>query len=366
MLDVAIFGRHPDLEYGFNGVMSAHEAMGFTAAGCRVHLYLPMTEVHNVETLLSRHKKKSLDELDHFGANFDISILHPGDGPVRHHDVTIWQSYREQDNTYKAQFRRGTGLITKNYPQLLTGNLERDRVILTTQCKTFDLVTFALRSDYVIAQALEMEKQVQYVPRGFNPDWLKPQQDLEVPTIGFDRAIKSDDDLKAIEHIVNVGKRLREHRPNVKFLSLRAVIPELDSKTIRHQHFRSFYEAFTNRTWIYMPVNFMHSAHGVRRFDREDGSWGYRGLYENQIVEAQMAGGIPVMHKYEISPELYIEGETGLTFSSFEDLDEIESKLIDIIDNFKVYTARAREFAITQHNYRRMVDCWIEGIKAIA
>lgn len=366
MYDVCVFGRHPQVEPGFNGVMSIDEAIGFSNAGCKVHLYLPHTEQHDVAARLLKANKKNLDDLDRYGIDLEISVLKPGETTGKRYDVGIWQCYRPSDEPYFAEFRRSSGLVTKNFPRLFVSDEIEDMRVLRNQCKKFDLPAFSLMEDQRIAQRLNPAATTCYVPRGFNPEWAYPEKDLTTPVIGFDKAVKAEDGgRRASAHILEVGKRIRARFPESRFFSLRGKEPDLDSINIGVLEFRAFYKAFLNPLWIYMPIDFDHSVHVQGRYTRADGSWGYKGLYENQVVEAQLAGAVPIFRKNDIPQELYRNGKTGIHVDSYDDPDALEAAVTSVIENFPEMSRAARAFALEHHSVTRMTHCWIEGIREV-
>jgi hypothetical protein len=364
---IAIIGRHPTLEPGFNGGMSLNEALGFEALGCTVTLFLPTSEVHNPANLLAKHSIMDFDELPRFGGQFDVR---PYTGPhdLRKFDVLIWQCYRPQEAPILVSLRKLDIFKTKSPPRLFTGSRDRDFRKARGMTREFDLVAASLKADVEVARESfgRLAERFSYVPRGFNPSWLNGEARDKVPTIGLDRAVKVEDrGVRASRHIVEVGVRLREKLADIRFLSMRAKIKELDSEPIPALPLLNFYDRFINRLWIYFPIDFEFSGH--RQDNLVTGPHGrrmYIGLYENQIVETQLAGGLVIARKDDIPEELIFLPEESLV-DDYTDIDAMVSKAMSHIENFEERSKKVRQIAIERHSHLVMTKTWLEEIERL-
>lgn len=362
---IAIIGRHPTLEPGFNGGMSLNEALGFEQLGCEVCLFLPTSETHDPDKLLTKRFFTDYDELPRFGGQFDVR---PFTGPddLKKFDVLIWQSYRPQETPILVSLRTLDIFKTKSPPRLFSGKRARDMPKAKGMLRDFDLVAVSLKADETAASENlgAMGERFRYVPRGFNPAWLNGEARDSVPTIGLDRAVKVEDrGIRAGRHIVEVGVRLREKLRDIRFLSMRAQIKELDSEQIPGLPLVDFYNRFMNRLWIYFPIDFEFSGH--RQDNLVTGPNGrrmYIGLYENQIVETQLAGGLVIARKDDIPDELVFLPEESLV-DNYTDIDAMVSKAMSHIENFEERSKKVREIAIERHSHLVMTKAWLQEIE---
>lgn len=365
---IGIVGRHPDLEHGFNGVMSLYEAKGFAEAGHAVTLLLPVTEAHDPEALLAAKGIASFDALPRHGAEFEVRPLRPGDFP--RFDAVVWQCYAATDWPYHAEARRTGAILTKNFPRCFVGLPEEDEALLRSRARQFHLMTFALGEDLARARAIMdgtgFRHAVAHVPRGFGADWLDGAARPARPVIGFDRPVKpADGGQAAIRHIVASGQIVRKAHPDALFLSLRQEVPELGSERIPNCGFRDFYDRFLNRLWLYVSIDFDHSAHATQKVVRPDGGWAFRGLYENQVVETQLAGGLSLSRRGDLAEEILSPGCRALQVDGFDDPRALASRMLDAIEGFPALSAEARTFARERHTYCHMTGAWAAALQAL-
>jgi hypothetical protein len=364
---IAIIGRHPTLEPGFNGGMSLNEALGFEALGCKPTLFLPTSETHDPTVLLARKKYSGYDELPRFGGNFDIRPYESHED-IRNFDVIVWQCYRPQETPILISLRKLGIFRTKSPPRIFTGHQDRDIRKARGMTKEFDLVATSLKADEKIARENldRLAERFRYVPRGFNPSWLYGEGRDEIPTIGFDRAVRVEDlGARASRHIVEVGVRMRKIIKEIRFLSVRAEIKELNSEKIPGLPLLDFYNRFINRIWIYFPIDFEYSGHGADNLViSPEGRKIYIGLYENQIVETQLAGGLIIARRDDIPEELILLPEESLV-ESYDDIDAIVQKTTAHIENFETRSKTVREMAIQRHSHVVMAKSWLEEIEKL-
>jgi hypothetical protein len=357
---LAIVGRHPVLEHGFNATMSITEALGFEAVGCNVTLFLPHSSVHDPKGLAITKGVGSLDNLSRFGGNFEIRILDDS-SKLSQYDIIVWQTYRPEEHFILESLKSTSAIRTKIPPRLFTGEVVADRRKALGMLEHFDFVATSLMADERIVQEClpDLVDRFKYVPRGFNRDWLSGSERDSIPTIGLDRAVKADDQGRlASAHIVKTGLALKKYFPNTRFLSLRSSIPELGSERIPVLPFREFYSRFIGRLWIYMPIDFDHSVHVKGRKVDSRGQKVYIGLYENQIVEVQLSGGLVLARRDDIAAELIALPDVSLV-DSYDDTEELLRRALDHISNFAFRSTVTQAWATGRHDHIAMATKWL-------
>ncbi|MGD8177150.1 hypothetical protein [Marinimicrobium sp. ARAG 43.8] len=361
-MKIGVVGRHPDLEKGFNGVMSMLWAKGFSEAGYSITLYLPISEAHDPYVLLQKAGLSSFDELESWGV--EIKVLDSLDSIEPGTDVIIWQSYRPQEEHIRESLKRKGYFLVKNPPRLFSGVKAKDERKALGLSKQYDLIAAALCSD--VGEGHEfpaLSDKIAYVPRGFDLDKLVPDKG-SVPTIGMDKAVKGHEfGGRSVEHIVSVGMRLKANAENVEFLSLRDNIECLGSKRVPLLGYPDFYREFINKLWIYMPVDFDYSVHSKGKSVLFDGSHRYVGLYENQVVETQLAGGLVISRRGDIPEELIMLPEESFV-EDYTDISAVEHKIVEHIRNFDQRSMETRKLAGSVHNYQRAVEMLALEIEA--
>ena len=348
-MKIGIIGRHPELENGFNAVMSILFAKGLTTHGSIVTLYLPDSECHNVKALLHQFGIASLDNLNRYGSSFDIKITNiDGSGVDKNEDFIIWQSYRAQEDILRKTLKYKGFFIVKNPPRIFSGYTSKDKAKYQGLLKNYDFIAASLYTDFKESMKFGQDF-IHYVPRGFDTSILVPDKP-KYPMIGLDKSVKAQDsrDL-SIRHIVNSGIKLQSLLPKTEYLSLRDNIKELNSKRIRLLGYPEFYEKFINKIWIYIPIDFDYSVHNKGKNILDNGTHRYVGLYENQVVETQLAGGLVVSRNGDIPQELVMMPD--ISYVDSYDSNEVFEILINQINNFEQYSAETRCKAIEKHDY---------------
>jgi hypothetical protein len=364
-MKIAVYGRHPDLEHGFNGLMSINWLKGFYELGCEVTLYIPDLEHHKVAILLGLMDIGSLDDLPRYGAIFDIKVANSVNDIDSNVDAVIWQSYRPQEEFIRKQIKDAGIFIAKNPPGIMSGDITKDFRKVKGMSNNFDLIGTSLKSDFSIISRnhAEYSGSFAYVPRGFNTDLLQPDK-TKNPSIGFDKAVKGQEfGYKPIDHIVNSGQILKENIENIEYYSLRDNVESLNSMRVPNLPFNQFYKRFVNKIWIYMPINFDYSVHSKGKYIGAGGRHKYIGLYENQIIETQLAGGLILVRKDDIPPELlFLEEES--QFESSSDVGDIVAKLMAHIENFSERSKIVRTKALETHSYLNATRVFLNAISS--
>lgn len=366
-LRIAIVGRHPDLEIGFNGVMSLNECLGFSWLGHAVTLFLPVSAVFNPLSLI-KNKNLNLSELDNGGGQFKIEILEPSSVLKESYNLVIWQTYRAEDDIYLDRFRGKGTVLSKNFPRLFGYDAENNRRKALGLAKVWDLPVCALKEDIDALESLDLDDRYlntyKYVPRGFDQRLLGPAQKAEIPTIGFDKPIKAGNLAdRSIQHIRQALLLVKEAMPDLTVLSLAADDPQLSSIKVPWSGYRNFYTGFINKLWLYMPVDFMYTVHAKGYSRSLDGvSHRFIGLYENQVVETQLAGGLVVSRRGDIPGELLAESLSDLVFEDYaESVNEIASRIVNVLQDFSSKSQSARSFALQNHTLEIMASKWLEA-----
>lgn len=365
-MKISVVGRHPTLEHGFNGLMSINWLRGFYSHGVTVELLLPKSLVHDPKRLLESKGLKNFDQLERWGADFEIREISDSDDVSKDTDVVVWQSYRPEESGLLKDLRRNDFFLTKNPPRVFSGDPLHDKKKAQGLCGQFDLVALSLRADLSEAESIGvMPQKFSYVPRGFDDSILSGSFRNSVPTIGFDRAVKAEDGgERAMRHIVGAGKILRDRIPEVSYLSLRETVADLNSQRVGSLPFNDFYNQFINRLWIYMPIDFMHSVHRKGYWVDKAGGHRFIGLYENQVVEAQLAGALILGRMGDIPDELIMLPDDSLV-ESYDEMDLIVDKLIAHIENFEVRSLATRSRALELHSIGNSSRLYLSSINRL-
>ena len=366
MRKIAIVGRHTALQPGFNAAMSLNEALGFEAHGCEVTLYLPHTAGRNPRRDLRRAGYRSFDDLPRFGGNFDVKPFARG-AEVDQADVLIWQTYNAGDQPLLQELRRPSMLRTKNVPRAFTGHPARDSKRIAALGEHFDLVALSLRADQQIVRQHfpEFKRRFRYVPRGFVADWLDGNGRGAEPTIGLDRTKNPDAVDLARRHILKLGEGLRADWPNLRFLSVREQVEGLGSEGVPTLPLRDYYNRFLNRLWLYMPIDFEHSVHVKGLARTPDGRRLFLGLYENEVVEAQLAGALVLVRRDDVPRELLmLPAESQV--ESYDDEEALLAAAIAHLENFEERSRRSRARAQALHSHLEMARAWLAALDVVA
>jgi len=362
---IAIVGRHTALTPGFNAAMSLNEALGFEAHGCEVTLYLPHTKGQNPRAAVKRAGFRSYDDLPRFGGRFDVKPLASG-AELDAADVLIWQTYNAADQALLPELRRPSMLRTKNVPRTFTGDARRDAKRMATLSENFDLVTLSLRADQQIVRALfpEQRRRFRYVPRGFVADWLDGNGRGTAPAIGLDQA-KGPEMERARRHITTLGQQLRGQWPDLRFLSARQDVDALGSEGVPALPLRDYYDRFLNRIWLYMPIDFEHSVHVKGLAHTPEGQRLFLGLYENEVVEAQMAGALVLVRRDDVPRELLMLPGVSQV-DSYDDEEALLAAATAHLENFEARSRLTRERAQARHNHLEMARAWLAALDVVA
>jgi glycosyltransferase involved in cell wall biosynthesis len=369
LMRIGIIGRHPIPQPGFCGVLSLYEAIWFANMGDRVTLFLPFENRTQFAGFKVRHLLTSLDGLEKFGGNFAIEPVFLDDPKLPSQDVYIWQSTKANEWDVLSKFaRENSSVLTKNFPKAIPAWPESLNKGVIMMFRAYDYVALALREDLETLRGEpefydSVRHRVGYVPRGADPVLLHPGGKSGTrPVIGLDTP--NTDDYRAIEHYHEPLNRLRARYPDLEVLSLGRPTGLSWSTTVRFGRFDRIYDAFFNRIWMYLTIDYGHSPQHIRaRIQQlEPELWGRKAVYEVQNIEAQMSGAVLVGHPVNLIPELFEPDGTGILFSDFNDADEITSRLGGIIERYPAHRDRARAWALERHTWERCIGLWREGL----
>jgi hypothetical protein len=110
-----------------------------------------------------------------------------------------------------------------------------------------------------------------------------------------------------------------------------------------------------------MPIDFDYSVHVKGKHINPLGGHRYVGLYENQVIETQLAGGLVVSRLGDIPSELIMLPEVSIV-DSYE-FDAVYAVLVDQLDNFKEYSSLSKKKALERHDYLKTTQLLLQHIK---
>lgn len=354
-MDIAILGHHPDLFPGFNALMTVNLAFGFSSCGHDVTVLLPNTDSHQQSAKLTSLAASAKD-LDRFGSNFEVRVISLGED-IGSYDLGIWQSYFANDEAFFPEFRRASKVISKNFPRLLTGDVARDAKMLAGTANRFDIVGLALKSDVELAESLshiipDAVARSIYMPRGFREDWFYSPAISGPPVLGIEKGVDADSSEYA--YLIPVIQRLRQDFGRIDVIGARLNDPAITTTTLGLLPAREFYQKFLSPLWAYLMIDVNKSRQSMNVVDM-GGRKVYPGLYENQVVEAQLAGAAVVGHEDALPSELVASSNTGLRFSDFGDTSAIYGFLSHVIENRTAVVAEAKTWAKANHSVENMI-----------
>ena len=369
-MKLAIFGKHPVPQGGFDGVMSLFEAIGFSRLGYDVSLLIAFPDSAAYDAVLARLGIEDLNALPKFGGRFDIVPVYPDGRGFQEVDVLIYQSCRPEDwDTYGALCQDHAGLLTKNFPKFVPDHdFERETSVIG-QFANFDLIACALRSDLDIFRANpafwhEHGHRLAHVPRGADPALLHAgYKTATAPIIGLD--MPSGDDARAYMAYVGPIKRLRRDYPGLKVLTIGKTIPELESTAIPYGRFDRLYDRFFNLIWVYCTIDYRFSpAHLQAEIHKRDSGWGPRAVFEVQNIEAQMSGAPILGRRACMIDELYEPGVTGFNYRDQGSETQIYRTLSRIIADMAHYRTETRKWALRHFTWESCIARWHDAIQA--
>lgn len=364
-MHIGIFGNHPTVKPGFDSAMSMNQCAAFSQRGHRITLYIGIPKNEPIDSAISSLGIKCLDDLPRYDMEFDIIVISDTQGYAADLDVLIWQTYR-QDLEYLYPVKREF-ITTKNFPRFAAKADDHSRIKLVESLKKYDKIAMALKVDEFLAHSMlpERSESVSHVPRGFSDTWLPSDLTAKRVTFACDAAVKPDDGgLKSTEYMVRLFKELKSRGHEFDILATRGSAQLVGANVrIPALPLMEFYKEYICPSWIYLPCNFNYSVHSKNSLLDENGDVVFVGLYENQIVEMQMAGAVPVCKTGSIDTTLLANPQIS-TFSKYEDIDKIASMCEEIIQNFYHYSEISRRFSTENHSLDLMYKKWLDLIQS--
>lgn len=363
-MHITVIGRHPSLEYGFNGTMSLNWIRGFISQGCKVELLLPESSVHNPHRLCIEKGYKDFDQLPRWGANFNIRTINRPEDINSNSDAVVWQTYRAEDNYILSKLCNRNFILTKNPPRIFCGNQDIDVLKSKRLMRSFDLIALSLMQDKEFANRISApDDRFSYVPRGFDIDLLDGGGRDNI-CIGFDKPVKAGlNESNAINHILKLAEELSANF-KIKYLSMRQAVESIGSEKISNLRFDDYYNNFINKLWIYLPIDFKYSVHNKGYYRAPGGDTMILGLYENQIIETQLAGGLVVARSGDIPREIVMMPEDSFV-QSYEDIDFLVKVIKNHLDNFKTRSEQTRKIARQKHNYINSAQIYLGALRKL-
>ncbi|NBB78476.1 MAG: hypothetical protein GVY36_03405 [Verrucomicrobia bacterium] len=361
-MKVAILGHHPDLFPGFNALMTVNFAYGLSQAGLTVTVLLPETTSHpQTDRMVSLGLSEKT--LACFDADVEYRVVRLGENLGRF-DLGVWQSYFAEDEGFFPVFRKSVDILAKNFPRLFTGVRSRDEQALAGSASRFDVIGLSLMTDKAIADQMvdafpDAVSKTIYMPRGFRSDWFTPASCTGSPVFGIEKGVQSDSSEYA--YLIPVIDRLRAEFGQVDVIGARLKDPRITTTTLKLLPAKEFYAQFINPLWAYLMIDVNKSRQSVNAV-RVSGKTVYPGLYENQVVEAHLAGASVVGHQDALPEELVASSRTALRFGDFNDSGAIFDFLASVINNRSKVAAEARDWAKKNHSISNMVRPLLEVI----
>lgn len=361
-MKVAVFGHHPDLFPGFNALMTANLAYGISNTGQEVTVLLPNTASHPQWVRLDQLGLK-LEGLDRFGSVFDVRVVEPNE-ELGQFDLGVWQSYFANDEAFFPAFRRAVRVLAKNFPRLLTGDRSRDMRTLAGTANRFDIVGLALKADKDIAASLadsipDAASRSIYMPRGFRSDWFDAPVISGTPVFGIEKGV--DTDSREYAYLIPVIERLRMEFGRIEVIGARLNDPVITSSTLGLLPAQEFYRRFLNPLWAYLMIDVNRSRQSMNAVEVA-GRTIYPGLYENQVVEAQLAGAAVVGQEDALPAELVASDRTGFRFADFESTAEITDFLASVIQHRAAVASEAMAWAKANHSVKNMIQPLLDAL----
>lgn len=361
---LGILGSHPDVKAGFASAMSINQIAAFSKCCKDIVLYLPEEEMLSVAgTSMSA---AALDKLDRYGMDFRVEYIgNPGDYDSDL-DVLIWQTY-DASLEYLYPNRRNF-LTTKSYPRFAANATPRYRKKYLSQLQKFDRLAMSLQKDVELGRELvpEASDRIGFVPRGFSSAWLRSEKP-STPTFSCDAPVKVDLESmrRAVAHMNDLFRSLAKVGRKFKVISARrtADLLDVESKRIPAIPLFDYYRNFIKPGWIYLPCNYEFSIHSRNQDLTDTGESVFVGLFENEIVESQLSGGVPIYKAGHLDPSIIFD-PTLCSISSYSEPQDLLERTIHVIDNFDHYSDMARSFSEKNYSHDAMREAWLHLLDA--
>jgi hypothetical protein len=325
-----------------------------------------------IETPSSR-QNKVFDSWSRFADEAGLSARTPATEAIEdldslgHFDLLIWQSYRvEEYERWLPLARRHASVTSKSFPQIAPGS-DKDQQRLLSASQTFDVVALALQSDFLRAREITpveiSRRRIGYVPRGFNAELISRCSEKSArPLLVVDKAIS--DDTKASDHRVNqILTECIALNPDLDVISFGGSRPGITvGSSLPYLPFWDFYARVIGPAWVYLCADYDLGIHATQNVPIAHGGTASINIYENQVVEAQIAGCRVV------GPEGYIPHELGLPESadlnaSYTDPRSVAEKVTEFIQmGPRAGDEDLQRFA-AHHSSRNMIESWLSLVE---
>ncbi len=282
-------------------------------------------------------------------------------------DWVVWNTYRTADQADLQALRSRGVRITKSFPRLFGLSADDDFLQLRSRVDSFDFVAFALRADFEVAKKIDPScKSFGYVPRGFISKWLVSKRQTNEFRISVDGPVRprsqgdrnwnAESELSILDNVISALQKVKR-RPIV-VTSSRVRLPKSGSVRLgllpMHEFYRCFYKAID----LYIAAPLSRSRHSESLFLGN----GYRGLYENQVVEAQIAGAMILAEKYTVIDELLAPQQPrfSLDFRSELNLKERVEYAMNLASGSH---SEISKWAIDHHDSVKTCAVWCDKLK---
>jgi len=354
IVKIGIFGGKSYQGGGFSDAMSISQVHGFSANGCSVVLVSDYLSSSESEIEPERQLVESV------GA----SCVNTQDAlkVLSECDWVVWNSYRATDKDLLSELRKNVR-ITKSFPRIFGLSSEENFELHSNRVKSFDFVAYALKQDFEVAVELSGDEGTfGYVPRGFISDWLISGSSPE-RTNGFKICVdgpviprKNSEHWNAQEVMSTLDtalKKVSHERELRSLVSSRVKLNSANASRLGSLSLYKFYKSFFQDADLYISPRLSLSRHAESAFVGDS----YRGLYENQIIESQIAGSMILGEKFSIHSELKSPSQFGDSLD-FADVDQMTSLIVTCLDESRARKEATAEWAKRKHDSIVAMSIW--------
>jgi hypothetical protein len=302
-LKIGIFGYHPDIKPGFNSAMSLSWIVGLTKLQHEI-IFIVLGTTSDVSLLPSYGARQMLLPLDALTQlkNKELDL-----------DLIIWQSYWQSDK--ENFFPSDLGVpVAKSFPRLFTSNFELDLTRIEGALNQFDMVMLSLHEDYERSLIWSDNSRISYVPRGFPLEMLRPQKSSRF-TVALDIRKRSNINQNDYKFFYTIKDILENEGFNFNFLVLGKKLDGFEH--IKRQASSDFYKKFLNISHVYLFVD--RNEEFIDAHNLPGGGKSFCGVYENTVIEAQLAGAMVIGPDDLIANELMLNGYGGVRLTNDRD-----------------------------------------------
>lgn len=339
-MNIGIYNGKAEIAGAFANAMSLSQAHGSAINGYEVAIITHSTT-----------NEKRVLPADYFNENSSDIYEIRSTSPIEElsvFDWIIWNSYRPQDNEILKAIRERGVRVTKSFPRLLGSSELENRLKLKSRLNSFDFVAFALQSDSLVSKSLDVSaSKADYVPRGFMSKLLSSDKSSDYLQICIDGPVRPNLVEKTswrpeltIQDLIEALRVLKKKYPMLKLISSRVGLGIEGSIRLKSLPIKEFYQNFFWNSDIYIGPSFLQSRQGENGFLGD----GYSGVYENQVVEAQMCGAAVLGSKFSIAQELVspFQSSSAIDFSNVDSMiytiEDILKETLDLRSQIAIWT----------------------------